>query len=338
LLKELSVVIWREAMSKKITFCLLLPLLIAVACQHSSPPIQEAEPIVVAPPLPETSFLVVLGTAQDAGYPQANCSKSCCSSAWKNPAARKMVSCLGLVDPASGQKWMFDATPDFKFQLQLLDSFAGTPTPNSGIFLTHAHMGHYTGLMHLGREAMGARNIPVYTMPGMLNYLTNNGPWSQLVKLENIRLAPLQKDSTIALSEALSVTPLQVPHRDEFSETVGFKITGPNRTALFIPDIDKWNKWERDLISEIEQVDFAFIDGTFFQNGELPGRDMAEIPHPFVEETTQILANLPATEKSKVYFIHFNHTNPLLQNDSQEQTQLKESGFNIAQERAVFKL
>lgn len=277
---------------------------------------------------PQIPYLAVLGTAQDAGFPQAACQKDCCRAVWENPALREWVSCLAFVDPSENRAWMFDATPDFKDQLNYLQK--NLQSDLAGIFLTHAHIGHYTGLMHLGREVMGAQAMPVYVMPKMEAFLTENGPWSQLVQLENIKLQPQRKDSTQQISTALKVTPLQVPHRDEFSETVGYSVQGPNRKALFIPDIDKWEKWTLDINTLIAEHDLAFLDGTFFANGEIPGRDMAEIPHPFVEESLTRLGALPKEDRAKIYFIHFNHTNPVLQVDSEASKRVEAKGMHIA--------
>lgn len=289
--------------------------------------------------LPTTPYLVVLGVAQDAGYPQAGCAKACCAEAWPNGRHEGPVS-LGLVDPASESKYLFEATPDLPQQLERLNGYldSGDGHTPDGVFLTHAHIGHYTGLMYFGREVQGAQQIPVYAMPKMTEFLTQNGPWSQLVALENIALRGLQGDSTQRLGESLAVTPFAVPHRDEFSETVGYEIQGPEKSALFIPDIDKWNRWNRDLAAEIKAVDYALVDATFFANGELPGRDMTEIPHPFVEETMNLLAELPASEKSKVIFIHFNHTNPLARGDSAAVALVQENGFRVAETGMVLPL
>ncbi|MCR9287690.1 MAG: MBL fold metallo-hydrolase [Bacteroidetes bacterium] len=286
--------------------------------------------------LPKGSFLTVLGIAQDAGFPQANCQKECCEIVWKHKHERNMVSCIAIVDSDSHRGWMFDATPDFKDQLFDLENVSGSERIDlGGIFLTHAHMGHYTGLMHLGREAMGAKNVPVFAMPRMKDYLENNGPWSQLVDLKNIEIQRLKNDSTIILNENIQVTPLRVPHRDEFSETVGYRIRGKEKTALFIPDIDKWHLWERDILEEIRKVDYAFLDGSFYQNGEIKGRDMSQIPHPFLEESMDLFKDLPKEEKSKIYFIHFNHTNPVLQKDSEVKNHILKMGYQIAYEGQV---
>ncbi len=274
--------------------------------------------------------VIVLGIAQDAGYPQIQCKKSCCTTAWINQSERKMVASIGVRNTSTKEAWLFDATPDIKDQLNILLNGEYTL---KGIFLTHAHMGHYTGLMELGREALGADAINVYAMPRMRTYLQSNGPWSQLVDLGNINIVSIKHEEKISIDQNLTITPFLVPHRDEFSETVGFKINGPSKSAIFIPDIDKWHKWETDIKSEVEHSDYAFLDGTFFRNGEIWGRDMSEIPHPFIEESFVTFKDLSTDEKSKIYFIHLNHTNPLYNQNSKEYKTLINFGYRLAAEK-----
>lgn len=288
--------------------------------------------------LPEL-FLVVLGIAQDAGFPQAGCEKECCAAYYSGKEEKKLVTSLALVDRKNKQYWLFEATPDISAQLKKLQDYlpAVDYTPD-GIFITHAHIGHYTGLMQLGREAMGAKDIPVWVMPRMDSFIRNNGPWSQLVSLNNIRLNQLTADSTVKMGQSFSLTPVKVPHRDEFSETVGFVIESGKKKILFVPDIDKWEKWERDIAAQLKQVDAALLDGTFYKNGELPGRDMKEVPHPFVEESLQKFSTLSLKDKSKIVFIHFNHTNPLLKKASAEKEKVRKEGFTVAEEGMVIEL
>lgn len=210
-------------------------------------------------------------------------------------------------------------------------------TQPSGIFLTHGHVGHYTGLMYLGRESMNAKNVPVYVMPRMTSFLKENAPWDQLVDLEQVQLRPMRADSVMHITNNLNVTPILVPHRDEYTETVGFIISGPNKKALFIPDIDKWGKWERDIISEIAKVDYAFLDGTFYSGDELPGRNMDEIPHPSVKESMELFKDMPYREKKKIHFIHFNHTNPLIW-EGKEHYNVVKTGYGVTRIGQHFKL
>jgi pyrroloquinoline quinone biosynthesis protein B len=264
-------------------------------------------------PAPTAPYAIVLGIAQDGGYPQAGCNRPDCIAAWRNPRLRQRVSSLAIVDPQSHQRWIVDATPDFPSQLRTLDEVA--PRANDvplldGILLTHAHIGHYLGLAQLGREVLGARSIRTYAMPRMRAFLEHNGPWDQLVKLHHIELVPIEDGEAIPLNERITVTPLRVPHRDEYSETVGFVIRGLSRAILWLPDIDKWEKWTTPLESVLARVDVAYLDGTFYDASELPGRDLREIPHPLMTETLSRLAASPML--AKVRFIHLNQSNPLL--------------------------
>ena len=281
--------------------------------------------------------LVILGNVQDAGSPHVACKKECCKALFANPDPTRKVVSLGLIDPTDSTNYLFEATPDMTSQMKHLSELGNSnkEIPDA-IFLTHAHIGHYTGLMYLGKEATNTKAVKVYAMPKMANYLTNNGPWSQLVTNQNIALSPLKSDSTIQLNQSLKVMPFTVPHRDEYSETVGYKIIGPNKSALFIPDIDKWSKWEKDIIEEIKQVDYAFIDATFYDGEEINNRDISEIPHPLIIETMNLFKDAPSSEKNKIYFIHLNHTNPGLRSESDQLKTILENGFHVAQFGAVF--
>ena len=263
-------------------------------------------------------------------------------TAWEDPQLRQFVTCLGLVDPKSGQRWMFEATPDFAHQLETLNKLTGIkenqkPPALDGIFLTHAHIGHYSGLMYLGRESLGASDVPVHAMPRMSEFLRHNGPWSQLLALKNIELRPLQDGTRKKLNHRLAVTPLLVPHRDEFSETVGFIIHGPHQSALFLPDIDKWERWETRIEDVIAKVDYAFLDATFFDGQEL-GRNMDEIPHPFIVESIQRFANLPKSERQKIRFIHLNHTNAAIRLGSDATKTIERHHLSVSRMGDIFEL
>lgn len=286
--------------------------------------------------LKSSQYITVLGIAQDAGFPQIDCEKPCCDAYYNKEEDKKWVSSLGLIDLQQQKKWIFDATPDISAQLHILkDNHLDNNTVVDGVFLTHAHIGHYTGLMQLGREALNASRIPVYVMPKMKYFIENNQPWKQLVTLNNIVLNRLKNDSTMVLNTNLKVTPFVVPHRDEFSETVGYKIQGHNKSALYIPDINKWHVWEKNIVDEVKQVDYAFIDATFFKDGEV-SRPMTDIPHPFIVETVKLFEKEATKIKAKIYFIHLNHTNPALKTSHRLKDSIQNLGFHFAQEGANF--
>ncbi len=268
---------------------------------------------------------VVLGIAQDGGVPHAGCHQPLCVTARADPSRRMRVASLGLVDPAAGRRFLVDATPDFADQMEAL---GGLP---DGILLTHAHIGHYLGLAQLGREVLGARSVPVYCTPSMAAFLRGNKPWSRLVALDNIAIHEVAPGEEIVLTPSLRATPVRVPHRDEDSDTVAWILRGPSRAILWLPDIDKWETWDRrleDLLADPALT--AFVDGTFFSADEIPGRAIRDIPHPLVPETEARLAAVPSA-KGRVYFVHLNHTNRLL-SDEAARAALEKRGFGVARE------
>lgn len=318
---------------------LLLFVLFVFSCAEST--VKQAEvQEKSAPDFLSAPSLVVLGTVQDGGSPHIGCKKKCCSALFLNPDPRRKVVALGIIDPEHQKTFLIEATPDITAQLKVLKNLAypNAPETPNGIFLTHAHIGHYTGLMYLGKEAVNADSVGVYAMPRMKHFLEQNGPWDQLVSVGNIALQEIADNTEVSITPQIGVTPMLVPHRDEYSETVGYKIRGPNKTALFIPDIDKWEKWGTDIVDAIATVDYAFLDASFYDAEEINNRDISQIPHPFVIESLKRFDGLPAIEKSKIYFIHFNHTNPLLNSESPQSKQVLNEGYGIAEYQQLLQL
>lgn len=330
-----------KAIMNKIIYYLLITIILVACNDHQK---SEEVSLPIKPKLLQTkdtsqsTSLILLGTIQDAGSPQIGCKKKCCANLFDHPDPTRKVISLGLLDAKNANTYLFDATPDIVSQMKMLTAYESNKNQElvDGIFLTHAHIGHYAGLMYLGKEAIDAKNVPVYAMPKMQSFLNQNGPWDHLIKRKNIELIGLENDKSIDLSSQIKVTPFLVPHRDEYSETVGYKIEGPSKSALFIPDIDKWEKWNKNIIEEIEKVDYAFLDATFYDGKEINNRDISQIPHPFVVESLKRFENLEEKEKSKIIFIHFNHTNPIIDYESEESKIVRAKGFNIGRIEDIF--
>jgi len=288
-----------------------------------------------SPPIPNAPRLRVLGTAQDGGFPHAACSCDRCELARRDPEAERLVASLALIG-TDGRIFLVDATPDIRRQLdRLRDLKPGTGrvdrTPVDGVFLTHAHLGHYTGLGFLGFEAIHSKEIPLYATPRMTSFLANNGPWSQLVEFRNVLPVTLTPGEPLALEQRLSVTAFRVPHRDEFADTVGFLFAGPTRRVFYVPDTDGWEHWETPLEEWLERhrVDIAILDGTFFSMDELPGRDVSAIGHPLVLDTIERLQERVTAGRLRVFFTHFNHSNPVLDADGECRKQIEATGFDV---------
>ena len=277
----------------------------------------------------QSEYIYILGNTQDAGLPHIGCQHPFCEDSF-NVYEEHYTTSIAVINSDLKKYILFEATPDITFQLNNLKKniFHEFLLPES-IYITHAHIGHYSGLMYFGREALGAKDLIVKVLPRMSNFLQNNGPWSQLVDINNIKIKEINFESSTNELSNISVTPLQVPHRDEYSETAGYIIKGKNKKALFIPDIDKWEKWDRDLGQLAKEFDFLLIDATFYDSKEI-NRDISEIPHPLVTETIDLLSGLDLKNRNKVYFIHMNHTNMMLNPDSDLSKLVTSKGFNIA--------
>ena len=277
----------------------------------------------------QSEYIYILGNTQDAGLPHIGCQHPFCEDNF-NVYEEHYTTSIAVVNTDLKKYILFEATPDITFQLNNLKKniFDEFLLPES-IYITHAHIGHYTGLMYFGREALGSKELIVRVLPRMSNFLQNNGPWSQLVDINNIKIKEINFGSSTKELANINITPVQVPHRDEYSETAGYIIKGKNKKALFIPDIDKWEKWDRDLSQLAKEFDFLLIDATFYNSKEI-NRDISEIPHPLVTETIDLLSGLNTENRSKVYFIHMNHTNMMLDPDSELSKLITSKGFNIA--------
>ena len=276
----------------------------------------------------------VLGTAQDGGYPHAGCANKCCLSAWDSPSLHRLPSSISIIDNENKKFYLFDISPDIKIQLAQLNI---QEYELSGIFITHAHIGHYLGLMSLGLEIMNTKKIPVYVMPRMKNFILNNAPTNQLILNKNIFIIDLINLSPIILND-LSVTPFEVPHRNELSETVGFKIMTRDNSVIYLPDIDDWGQWDVDLCTLVHDNDILFLDGTFYNKKEINLRDISRIPHPEIIDTMQRLNKLKKSIKKKVHFIHLNHTNEAIKGNSDAYKHVVQNGFNILNDNQIFNI
>lgn len=296
-------------------------------------------------PVPsDRPFVRILGTAQDGGFPHAACACPRCEGARSVPARRRLVASLAIAVPGEKKVFLVDATPDLREQLDRIADLRDAPAgrvdraPVDGIFLTHAHLGHYTGLAFLGYEAVASSRIPIRCSPRMAAFLRGNGPWAQLVAQENVLLVEVGVGEPVPIGGGVSVSALPVPHREEWSDTVAWRIEGPGTTVLYVPDTDGWDAWDPPLLRVLAGVDVAILDGTFHSAEELPGRDVASIGHPLVEETMRLLSPEVRAGRLRVIFTHFNHSNPLVDPESSARRAVLDAGFEIAEDGAEIPL
>ncbi|MEM9290945.1 MAG: MBL fold metallo-hydrolase [Acidobacteriota bacterium] len=326
------------------------PLAVPLSAQSESPP---------AP------FLLVLGNAQDGGLPHPGCTRANCRRAIEDPQYRRSVASLAVVVPrAEGRplRYLVDATPDLGRQLEALAAAIDGPReggvdrqPVDGVFLTHAHIGHYLGLAYFGKETLASRDLPVWCTPAMAAFLRANEPWRTLVEDRVLDLRPLAPGESVVLGEGIDhgnaaadtdsepiatttaagsvrVEAISVPHRDELSDTVGFRFSGPQQRVFYVPDTDSWERWDPPVEEILDEVDVALVDATFGSPDELPGRDLSAVPHPFATDSARRFAGAVSEGRLQVFFIHLNHSNPLHDSSSELYRNLAAKGFTVAQE------
>ena len=282
--------------------------------------------------------VMTLGSAQDGGYPHIGCRKECCESAWLDLSKRRLVASLAIIDISLNHCWIIDASPDIKYQLNMISDFLGLDkTPEiKGIFLTHAHTGHYSGLLELGKEALNLYNVPLYAMPRMFDFIKSNKAFDFLIRSKNISLKPIQEKQEITLRDNTSISSFLVPHRNEMSETVGYKINSNQKSAIYIPDIDSWSEWDNSIVDLIKHNDYLFIDGTFYDKKEIQGRDVSEIPHPSIIDSLVEFSGLESKDKNKIFFTHLNHTNIIIKENNPITISLLNEGYNIVSDGETF--
>ena len=284
--------------------------------------------------------LLVLGIAQDGGVPHVGCYDPCCAEA-RSSGETLFPVCLGIFNRNTKEMLLVEATPQIEAQLDLFSKLTGQMRskdyPVDGLLLTHAHMGHYLGLAHFGREVADAESLKTWVTPAMGKFLEHNAPWSQLVELDQIRLHQVSYGRSFSPITGLMVTAVKVPHRDELSDTVAFRLATPASTVLFVPDVDSWDKHPGLLDELLTNVDLAFIDATFWDGSEVPGRSLAEIPHPPMTRSMELLRERVQSGGPQIYFIHLNHSNRAL-HEPGIRHKLEQDGFQIAEQGSRFSL
>jgi pyrroloquinoline quinone biosynthesis protein B len=284
----------------------------------------------------EGSRVRVLGIAQDGGLPHAACTCDRCEAARRDPGRASPVASLAII--TADHTWLIDASPNLPAQLDALADVRSAPTaavdrrPIDGVLLTHAHMGHYLGLAWLGYEAVAAEQVDVWASASMAEFLRTHAPWEQLVRQRNIVVHEASGEQTIVLDAQARVeaTPFVVPHRAEYTDTFGWRVAGPGATVVYVPDTDPWAKWSRPIDEVLAGVDLLLIDGTFHSATELPGRDVAAIGHPLIVDTMDRLQAKVDSGELEVWFVHLNHSNPVLDPAAPERLELERRGFRVA--------
>ena len=271
--------------------------------------------------------ITLLGNAQDAGRPQFGCNEKCCGDARENTNLSRMPVSLGLHGDEVG---LVEVTRCIESQMSLIKN-----PQISEIWLTHAHLGHIEGLGQFGRESLNSKNIKLRCSDSVADYLKSHPIWQKLFDRGNLILEEFHSDNVI---------PIEIPHRSQDFDTHSILFKGKNNNLLFLPDHDNWEKtlnfvghqspkeWFASL-----SADIVLLDGTFWSLDELKNRVQADIPHPPVCNTLDLMGKKEDVDP-RIIFIHLNHTNPLHYRDSEEYQKVEKMGWEIGEEGVEFNL
>ncbi len=262
----------------------------------------------------------ILGTAQDGGIPHLGCQCDACTTARNDRSKQRFTTSLKVFDEDKGVNYLFDATPDIRFQVE--DTYI------DGIFLGHGELGTITGLLYLGKESINANMVPVYCTPSVKEFLKDNYAFRLLIDRNNIVVNDIAENGPVEMM-GLTVTPVGVVHRYVPTDTHAFMIETENTKLLYMTDIDYWTE---EAIERVEEADIALIDGTFWSEEEIDRYE--RVPHPPIQESLEKLDGAD----TEIYFTHLNHTNPVLDPDSEERQQVEDAGFHIAEEGVELEL
>jgi pyrroloquinoline quinone biosynthesis protein B len=278
--------------------------------------------------------VVILGTAQDGGVPHAGCLCRNCAAARSDPGQRHPPVSIGIV--SDDEAVLVDPTMAFEEQMYALwvclpssvDYTEERFQPPGTILITHAHTGHYAGLWQLDRSVLAANRIQVLGPRLTIEMLSANEPWKAMQADGFINLTAMEFGEPRQLVSSVEVELMQVPHRSEWAtDTAAVVIGGPGKRVLYLPDIDSWEEWNRDLVATVELFDVVLLDGCFWQAPNRKG-----VPHPPVTRTMDLLQHVADAGQTAIGFIHLNHSNPLLTPGSDERRTVIERGFFVAAE------
>ncbi|MDY6770219.1 MAG: MBL fold metallo-hydrolase [Candidatus Nanohaloarchaea archaeon] len=254
----------------------------------------------------------ILGSAQDGGVPHLGCSCDACSRARDDPSLQRSAASLRVFDADRDVNYIFDVSPDIRHHVG--DEFI------DGVFLSHAHLGHITGLLYFGKEAFNADEVPLYCSETVAEFLRETSPYRTLIDRENIILNEFGGSPVSVMG--MRVRPVPVENRGYLTtDTHAFTIETGDTRLFYMTDIDRWTE---DAVAAVEDADIAVVDGCFWSSDEIDRYE--NVPHPPVEETLEELGHVD----TDVYLTHMNHTNPVLLPDADERQQVEDAGFTVA--------
>jgi pyrroloquinoline quinone biosynthesis protein B len=302
----------------------------------------------------------LLGSAAGGAFPQWNCACHNCRAIRKGTFQGKIRSQTQVAICGDSNSWfLLGASPDLRAQIESTPELHPRDglrdSPISGVVLLNADIDHILGLLLL-RELQPLSVYATRSIRGiltqdnsmfrMLERVPNQVKWTDIRSATPFRLLdPAKHDSGIscrAVSLGSHFPAYVSEHRrselasGESSSGLIVETTTGKRLA-YLPAVPQITD---SLLSEIESSDVLLFDGTLWDDDELirvqaSGRTAREMGHVPVSESLALLAQLGRPRK---IYIHINNTNPMLNEAGPEYRQVRNAGWEIAEDGWQFEL
>ena len=247
-----------------------------------------------------------------------------------------------------GKDWyVIGAGPDVRHQIESFPPLRPGPQPRQsplrGVLLPDAELDHTIGLPEL-REG---GSLDVYATAPVLAALDDAFPVRRLLDAyTTARWFEVSVGVPLPLEDG-RLNVLAFPTGDKRPRyaagcaadgcwRVGYSIVDAESggVAVFAPSVGHWSP---ELGDAVAHADCAFVDGTFWTDGEmdtvgssrLPAAGAGHLPISGPAGSALRLAECPA--RRRVY-VHLNNTNPVLDVQSPERRLLEELGLEVGQD------
>jgi pyrroloquinoline quinone biosynthesis protein B len=305
----------------------------------------------------------ILGSAAGGGFPQWNCACPNCRALRIGTFHGKARTQAQVAISADDRAWfLLGASPDLRAQIEATPALhpreGVRQSPIAGAVLTNADIDHVLGLLLL-RELQPLR---VHATDSIRRILTeDNSMFAMLQRIPNqVTWARFSPGTTFPLQNsagedsglpcrALSlgthfpayVSQQRQSQLSSVEASLGLMIgaTSGKRLAYLpaVPQIDE------PLLKEFDSADVLLFDGTFWSDDELiriqgSGQTARQMGHVPVSSSEGSLSRLAGLRRPRKIYLHINNTNPMLNQDGPEYRQVRESGWEIAEDGCQFDL
>lgn len=310
----------------------------------------------------------ILGSAAGGGFPQWNCACPNCRSLRAGSFRGKARLQAQIAISAAGsegekQSWfLLGASPDLRAQIEsspeLHPREGVRQSPIAGAVLANADVDHAFGLLLL-RELQPLRVYATESvrrivsednsMFGMLQRIPGQVTWTNFTPGTMFPLESTSVEDAGLRCRALSLgthfpayVSAQRQSQLSYEEaSLGLSVgTSSGKRLAYLPAVPQIDD---ALMKELESADVLLFDGTFWSDDELiriqgSGQTAQQMGHVPVSSAEGSLSKLAGLRCPRKIYIHINNTNPMLNEAGPEYRQVREAGWEIAEDGWQFDL